>query len=77
MYKIRIDELNDEKGNQFTVYGFDFFSPNESNAVKAYPDIFFDREYAERFIEALNNSDIDERQIPEIIDDVLCDLYTL
>ncbi len=76
MYKIRINEIVDEKGNKFTVYGFDVTSPKDSNIVKSYPDIFFDEEYAKKFIEKINSCDIDMTQIPEIIDDVICDLPT-
>ena len=34
-----------------TNYGFDVTSPKDSNIIKSYPDIFFDEEYAEKFIE--------------------------
>lgn len=76
MYKIRTDEIKDEKGELFAVYGFDVVLPDNTEAVKSYPDIFFDRESAENFIEELNDSDIETNHIPEIIDDMLCAMYS-
>lgn len=69
MYMLRIDEIEDEEGRRFTVYGFDVISKDN---IESYPDIFFERDVAENFIEVLNNSDIDKKQIPEIIDDMIC-----
>ena len=76
MYKIRTDEIDDENGDRFTVYGFDVVLPDNSNTVRSFPDIFFDKSTAEKFIEGLNDSDIDEKQIPEIVDDTLCATVT-
>lgn len=69
MYMLRIDEIEDEEGRRFTVYGFDVISKDN---IESYPDIFFERDVAENFIEVLNNSDIDKKQIPEIVDDMIC-----
>lgn len=69
MYMLRIDEIEDEEGRRFTVYGFDVISKDN---IESYPDIFFERDVTENFIEVLNNSDIDEKQIPEIVDDMIC-----
>lgn len=69
MYMLRIDEIEDEERRRFTVYGFDVISKDN---IESYPDIFFERDVAENFIEVLNNSDIDKKQIPEIIDDMIC-----
>lgn len=69
MYMLRIDEIEDEEGRRFTVYGFDVISKDN---IESYPDIFFERDVAENFIEVLNNSDIYKKQIPEIIDDIVC-----
>lgn len=69
MYMLRIDEIEDEAERRFTVYGFDVISKDN---IESYPDIFFERDTAENFIEMLNNSDIDKKQIPEIVDDIIC-----
>ena len=69
MYMLRIDEIEDEEGRRFTVYGFDVISKDN---IESYPDIFFERDVTENFIEVLNNSDIDKKQIPEIVDDMIC-----
>ena len=69
MYMLRIDEIEDEEGRRFTVYGFNVISKDN---IESYPDIFFERDTAENFIEVLNNSDIDKKQIPEIVDDMIC-----
>lgn len=76
MYIIRTDEIKDEDGKLFTVYGFDVVLPDNNEIVDSYPDIFFDMENAEKFIEGLNNSDIEANHIPEIIEDVLCALHS-
>ena len=69
MYMLRIDEIEDEEGRRFTVYGFNVISKDN---IESYPDIFFERDTAENFIEVLNNSDIDKKHIPEIVDDIVC-----
>lgn len=76
MYKIRKDEIEDEDGRRFTVYGFDVVLPDSIEAVKSYPDIFFDKATAEKFIDELNGCDIEDKQIPEIVDDTICLLYS-
>lgn len=77
MYKLRTDKIKDENGSSYTVYGFDaVFADGTENTV-TYPDIFFERERAEKLVKLLNESDVDKRQIPEIVNDAVCEACTL
>ena len=43
MYEFRTDEIDAKNGDQFTVYGFDVVLPDNSDTVRSFPDIFFDK----------------------------------
>ncbi len=70
-YKLIITQKKDEQGNIHTVYGVR--AEHESGMVeREIPDVFCDRNSAERFVEACNILSLDPDHLDDVIADALC-----
>lgn len=75
MYKIRTDVIADELGNEYVFYGFDVIEPEKP--TKTFESIFSDYIDADNFVKLINHENVDSSQIKDVVDDVLCAMYSV
>ena len=75
MYKIRTDVIADEFGKEYVFYGFDVIGPEKP--TKTFESIFFDYNDADNFVKLINHENVDPSQIKDVVDDVLCAMYSV
>lgn len=75
MYKIRTDVIADELGKEYVIYGFDVIEPEKP--TKTFESIFFDYNDADNFVKLINHENVDPSQIKDVVDDVLCAMYSV
>ncbi len=75
MYKIRTDVIADELGKEYVIYGFDVIEPEKP--TKMFESIFFDYNDADNFVKLINHENVDPSQIKDVVDDILCAMYSV
>lgn len=71
-YRVRKDTIHDEARKMHTVYGIEAVG-REGETLSSCPDVFFDRERAERFTDLCNNEGLSLIHLPNAIEDVLAE----
>ncbi len=69
-YILRTDTVTDEDNRQHTVYGITALNEN-SETVDTYPDIFFDKQKAEEFVNLCNFEKLELIHLADVIEDIL------
>ncbi len=75
-YRIREDDLYDEQGRMWTVYGIEAID-GRGDILACFADLFFDRGSAWAFVCLCNEQQVELLHLPEIIDNVLAEQYGL
>ena len=70
VYRLRADTIYDEDMNSFIVYGIDALCV-ANQRLTSFPDVFFDRGKAERFIQLCNEESLSFLHITDAIEDCL------
>ncbi len=73
VYFLRQDIILDESGEEHVVYGVDLREENDPAApiYQSVPDVFFDLEKAQEFIENCNALRLNPIHLMDVIEDVL------
>ncbi len=73
VYFLRSDVITDESGKKYTVYGVDLRESCDPAAaiLKSVPDIFFDLEEAQNFVNTCNALQLNPIHLMDVIEDVL------
>ena len=69
-YRMREDTIHDEDGKKYTVYGIEAINSN-GEILESYPDIFFDRQKAESFVNLCNENDVELVYLAYVVEDAL------
>ena len=69
-YRMRKDSIYDEDGNKYTVYGIEAVDPN-GNVLVSFPDIFFDKQKAEHFVNLCNKNVLELIHLADVVEDAL------
>jgi len=69
-YRLRADTVYDEDMNAFIVYGVDAVGVSDKTLL-SFPDIFFDRGEAERFVYTCNKGNLSLMHMEDVIEDCL------
>lgn len=69
-YCVRQDEVSDESGRKYLVYGIDVLN-NDGRVLKSIPDVFFDRNEAENFVELCNKKQLDQIHLEDVVMDII------
>lgn len=73
---MRIDTIHDEYGRKYTVYGIESID-SKGKILQSYPDIFFDRQKAERFVNLCNENDLSLIHLADAVEDALAEQYAI
>lgn len=69
-YILRVDTVADELGHKHIVYGITALN-GRGIEVDSFPDIFFDRQKAEDFVELCNSEKLELIHLADAVDDIL------
>ena len=65
-YRIRNDEICDQNGNKYTVFGVDVFD-DEEKIIKSVKDIFFDYAQAQDFVRRCNTEKLELIHLDDVV----------
>lgn len=71
IYRLRRDKIISEEGETFVVYGIDVENINTKNIEVSIPDIFFEKQEAEKFVELCNREKLMIVHLWDVIEDIL------
>lgn len=71
IYKLRSDKIISEDGELFIVYGIDAVNLDTKSVEISIPDIFFEKQEAEKFIELCNSEELMIVHLWDVIEDIL------
>ncbi len=69
-YRLRVDTIHDEYGKEYIVYGIEAVDFN-GKILQSFPDIFFDKQKAEAFVNLCNESNLELIHLADAVNDVL------
>ena len=69
-YRVREDAIHDEDRKKYMVYGIEAVD-SKGKILKSFPDIFFDRREAKRFVNLCNENDLELIHLADIVEDML------
>ena len=69
-YCMRKDKVHDERQNEHTTYGIEAID-SDGETVRSFPDVFFDRQRAERFVRICNEGGLSSVHLPDVLEDAL------
>lgn len=69
IYKLRVDQILDKKGDIHTVYGIEAWKKQQ--CIQSIGDIFFDFQRAEEFVARCNQSELSIIHLMDVISDIL------
>ena len=69
-YCMRKDTIHDEDGKRYTVYGIEAVN-SKGKILESFPDIFFDRQEAKRFVNLCNENDLELIHLADVVEDAL------
>lgn len=72
-YILRTDTIYDENKKAYTVYGIMAVSSN-GEVIKSVPDVFFDKDKAEDFVDRCNKDRLPLVHLDDVIEDALVGL---
>lgn len=71
-YCMRKDTIHDEERKAYTVYGIDAVN-SDGEVLVSVPDVFFDRQKAERFVSLCNDGNLSLIHLADAVEDALAE----
>ena len=75
-YRTRKDIRFDEAGQKYIVYGVDAVDA-EGAILMSFPDVFFSRQRAERFVTLCNEGELSLLHLADAVEDALIEQYAI
>lgn len=74
LYKIIEEELSNPEIGSYTAFGLCAYNSSSNTTICKISDIFTEKDKAEKLVDACNNMQISIVHLPNIIEDILCDI---